>query len=411
MKTLKFKLKKLTKQQYKAINDFSHYSNNLYNYGLYITKKYFEETNKYIGYNKLINEVQQNENYKLLPAQSAQQIIKLIDKNFRSFFALLRKKNQGQYTADVNTPKFRKKGNCFNIIYTFQNSRLKNNILTLDISREYKKQNNIKLKIPFNYNIDGKIKQIIVKPINKGKFFNCYIQYEEYKIEVNYELDNKKYLSLDLGLDNLAACVSSIGHSFLLNGKPLKSYNCWYNKRKAKLKSELKLKNDKHWSNQLSKIEQDRYWFIDNYFNQYVSKIIKYCIQNQIANIICGYNEGWKQEVNLGKKNNQNFVNIPHYLFKRKLENKCNEYGLNFILQEESYTSKCSFLDKESVEKHDQYLGKRIKRGLFKSFDGKLINADVNGSANIMKKVIGDVIYDQPIVGLMFNPIKINCFT
>jgi IS605 OrfB family transposase len=412
MKTLKFKLKKLDKNQYKSFLDFSHYSNNLYNYGLYIAKKYFKETGKYIGRFKLEKEVKENENYKLLPSQSAQQIIKLIDKNFRSFFVLLKRKNKGEYQDKINTPKFKKRGSCFNIIYTFQNCRLKNSILTFNTSNEYKKQNSVKLKIPFTYNIDGKIKQIIIKPINNGQYFNCYIQYEEYPMEINYELKKENYLAIDLGLDNLATCVSTVGHSFILNGKPLKSYNCWYNKRKAKLKSELKLKNKKDWSKQFTKIEQNRFWFIDNYFNQCVSNIIKFCIENKVANIICGYNKTWKKEINIGKKNNQNFVNIPYLNFKRKLEAKCIEYRIQFVQQEESYTSKCSFLDKEEVCKHDQYLGKRVKRGLFKSSGGRLLNADVNGSANIMKKVIGDVIYkdNQSIVGLMFNPIKINVF-
>ncbi|WP_082270381.1 IS200/IS605 family accessory protein TnpB-related protein [Leptospira interrogans] len=176
---------------------------------------------------------------------------------------------------------------------------------------------------------------------------------------------------------------------------------------KAKIKSELKIKNDKHWSKKLTWLENKRKWFIDNYFNQYVSYLIKHCNQNNIGNIVIGYNETWKQEINLGKKNNQNFTNIPYFLFKRKLENKCIEYGINFIQVNESYTSKCSSLDFESIEKQEKYLGRRIKRGLFKTSKGKLLNADVNGSLNILRKVVGDD-FIQPIADLMFNPIKIE---
>jgi len=405
MKTLKFKLHKLSKEQYLALKDFSHYSNNLYNYSLYIAKEYFKETGKYIGLNKLIKEVGGNENYKLLPAQSAQQIVRLLDKNFRSFFALLRKKQSGTYNDKINIPKFKKKGDTFNIIYTFQSFRITKGFITLNSSNEYKKINPVKLKIPFTFDIDGKVKQIIIKPYNKGQYFNCYLQYEENTQKEELCLNKDKYLSIDLGLNNFASVIDTDGHSFILNGKSLKSYNIWYNKRKAKLKSELKKKNKKEWSKQLQLLEEKRKWFIDNYFNQFVSTLIKHCIKYQIGNIVIGYNETWKSGINLGKRNNQNFIYIPFLNFKRKLENKCNENEIKFIQVEESYTSKCSALDLEPVKKQDSYLGNRIKRGLFKTSKGQLINADINGALNILRKVIGDD-FIQPIAGLMFNPIK-----
>ena len=408
MKTLKFKLHKMNKQQYLYFKNMSHYLNNLYNYALFIVKKYFEETNKYISYNKLEKEVKNNDNYKLLPAQSAQQIIKLLDKDMRSFFSLLKRKNNGSYTGNVSIPRYKKKGGTFNIIYTYQNCRIKNNNINFAVSKLYEKNNDIKVSIPFTYDLDGKLKQIIVKPFNGGNFFEIYMQYEENKKQIT-KLNQDKYLSIDLGLNNLATIVDTDGHSIIMNGKPLKSYNIFYNKKKAKIQSELKLKNNKHWSKKLSKIENKRKWFIDNVFNQYVCYIIKHCKKYNIGNVIVGYNETWKQNINLGKKNNQNFTNIPFYIFKRKLENKCKENGIYFEMINESYTSKCDALGMEEIKKHDIYLGKRIKRGLFQSSTGKLINADVNGSLNIMRKVIGDD-FIQPIKGLVFNPIKIINF-
>ena len=413
LKTLKQTLH-LNKNQYKILRDYAHYSNNLYNYGLYIIRQYYFETGKYLGYNKLEKEVKLNENYRLLPVQSAQQILRLLDKNFRSFFALLRKKNLGQYTDKINIPKYKNKGGMFNIIFTFQNFtfRENKNILTFHQSKEYKKLNSNKLFIDFNYKIDGKIKQILFKPANNGQYFKMYIQYEENRKENNYELNKNNYLSIDLGINNLASCFNGqTGHSLLMNGKPLKSYNRYYNKQMSKIKSELKLKNKKDWSNRLQRFTNNRENYIDNYFNQIVNKIIKYCIQNNIGNIILGYNENWKKNINIGKVNNQKFMNIPYLQFKIKLENKCNENGMIFQYIEESYTSKCSFLDNEEMIKKDNYLGKRIKRGLFKSQFGKLLNADINGAANILRKnVIGDIRNNQPILGLMFNPIKINIF-
>lgn len=414
MKTLKQKLR-LTKEQYRMVKDFSHYSNNLYNVAIYISKCYFQETGKYIGLKLLESECKKNENYKLLPSQSAQQIIRLVDKNYRSFFALLRKKNQGQYTDKINSPKFKEKGGTFNIIYTFQNCKLKNNILLLAGSNQYRTLTGIKnIQLKFTKEINGKIKQIIVKPINKGQYFEIHIQYEENKQPRKEKLKHENYLSIDLGINNLCSCFNSkTGHSFLMNGKPLKSYNQWFNKNKAKIQSELEQKQKKKWSKKWSKKLQNmttnRKWYIDNYLNQTISKIIKYCLHNEISNIVMGYNQSWKQNSNINKLNNQKFQSIPYLLLKQKLEYKCNDNNINFIFQEEGYTSKCSFLDNEEMIKKDDYLGQRLKRGLFKSQAGKLINADINGSANILRKVIPNILNkNQGIVGLMFNPIKIN---
>lgn len=414
MKTLKQQLRKLNKEQYQTLKDFCHYSNNLYNYTLYVAKEYYKETNKYIGSKELYNEVKDNENFKLLPVQCSQQIIRLIDKDFRGFFALLRRKQKGQYPNNVNSPKFKKKGGTFNLIYTNQNSRLskKKKTLSFDSSNAYNKLKNKKLtlKIPFSYDIDGEIKQIIIKPINDGQYFNLYITYEENKKEVKNNVNKNKYVAIDLGINNFASFVDSSGRSYLVNGKPLKSYNRQFNKRNAGLKSELEKKNGKKWSRRLETLNQKRYWWIDNYFNQVASKLMKYCAANQIGNLILGYNKNWKQDLNIGKVNNQKFQYIPYYLFKRKLEHKCSEFGIQYVQQEESYTSKCSFLDKEEIGEKENYFGERIKRGLFKSANGIIINADINGSGNILRKVIGDTIYSQPIEGLMLNPVKINFF-
>lgn len=402
---------KLNKSQYKIFKDYSHYSNNLYNYALYICNQYFKETNKYIGLKTLEKQVKFNKNYKLLPAQNSQQLLRLVDKNYRSFFSLLRKKKLGQYNDNINVPKYKKKGSCFNIIFTGQNCNLKNNIILFPKSKLYKSINSSKLHLKFTYKINCTIKQIIIKPYNDGKFFKMFIQYEENKNNnINYDLKKENKLSIDLGINNLAACFSNVSGPFIINGKPLKSYNRYYNKTTSEIKSKLKKINNKNWSNKLSKINENRNNYIDNYFNQSVNKIIKYCLNNKIGEIIFGYNEGWKTNINIGKINNQKFIYIPYYLFKRKIESKCRQYNINFILTEESYTSKCSFLDNEELCKKEEYLGKRVKRGLYRSKEGILLNADVNGSANIMRKVIDNVYsnIDQSILDLMLNPFKFN---
>lgn len=408
MKTLKQHLK-LNKIQYKILKDYSHYSNNLYNSALYVIRQYYFQTNKYIGYGQLDKEMKINENYRLLSTQSAQQILRLVDQNFRSFFGLIKKKKQGKYDGKIRIPNYLEKNKCFNVIYTSQNSRLtKHNKLSFDRSVLYKKENtDSKLEIDFNYKIDGKIKQIMFKSDKDGRYFKMYINYEENKSK-GIKSDKNKYLSIDLGIDNFCACVDTLGHSFLMNGKPLKSYNRWYNKIISERKSILKTKNNKEWSKYLTKITIDRENFIDNYFNQIVNKIVKHCIQYEIGNIIIGYNETWKNECKMGVTNNQKFVSIPHRIFKQKLENKSDSLGINTIDHEENYTSKCSFIDLETICKHENYLGKRIKRGLFRTNDGLYINSDINGSGNIMRKVIGDAWLSQPIVDLMLNPVRLN---
>jgi len=406
LKTLKQHLK-LNKNQYKILKDYAHYSNNLYNSALYVVRQYYFQTNKYIGYKKLEKELKTNDNFNLLPIQSAQQILRLIDQNYRSFFTLLRKKQKGQYDGKIHIPNYLEKNKCYYIIFTFQNSKIIENKIHLYRSKNYKKLNSNKLEIDFTYKIDGKIKQILFKPDKEGKYFKMYINYEENKPK-EIIFDKNKYLSIDFGIDNLCGCVDTLGHSFLMNGKPIKSYNRWYNKKLAERRSILKIKNNKEWSSYLTKITIDRENFIDNYFNQVVSRIIKHCIQYEIGNIIIGYNESWKTECNMGKVNNQKFIYIPYRLLKQKLENKCINLAINTIDHEESYTSKCSLVDLEPIKIHDKYVGKRIQRGLFKTKNGLFLNADINGSGNIMRKVIGDAWLSQPIVDLMFNPFRFD---
>lgn len=348
-----------------------------------------------------------NENYKLLPVHCSQQIVKLIDQNFRSFITLLKKKNKGQYSGDIQTPRYRKKGGLYDVYFTNQSFVLKDKKIQLAVSRQYKKDLEIsKILVKFNKKIDGKVQQVVLKPINNGQYFKLILIYKEEKKEQIQSVESNK-ISIDLGINNFATVYSTVTRPFILNGKPLKSYNSYYNKQKAKVVSQLKINNNKFWSKKLQKIEERRHNYISNFFHQYSSYLVKYCIKNRVSEVIMGYNKEWKQSVNLGKVNNQKFCNIPYYKFKEMLRYKLEEIGVKFTINEESYTSKCSSLDNEKVCKHADYLGKRVKRGLFRSKDGKLINADLNGAINIMRKVIGDD-FIQPISDLVFNPVKKN---
>jgi putative transposase len=180
----------------------------------------------------------------------------------------------------------------------------------------------------------------------------------------------------------------------------MKSVNQYYNKTKAKLQS--KLENDKRTSKRIEKLTLKRNNKINDYLHKASRYIVNQLVSKDISKLIIGYNKQWKQDINIGKRNNQNFVNIPFYKFISMLEYKCELEGVEMITHEESYTSKCSFLDNEPIKKHDSYLGKRIKRGLFRSSKGELINADLNGSYNIMRKVVPN--FTNGIEGVVVHP-------
>ena len=226
-------------------------------------------------------------------------------------------------------------------------------------------------------------------------------------------------MSIDLGIDNLCTCTSNVTKSFIVNGKPIKSINQYYNKQKSKYQSILELKNHKKYSNRLYRLTLKRHNKIKDYFHKVSRYIVNQLVEQSINTLIIGKNNGWKQETNLGKRNNQNFVQIPFNMLINMLQYKCKIQGINCILQEESYTSKASFFDNDYIPiynkskseiKNYTFSCKRIKRGLYKT-NNILINADINGSLNILRKYLNvacDVIISSTSRGFVHNPVKIN---
>lgn len=399
MRTLKQRLKNLSKEHFSILKNYSKHSNSLYNSALYLCNEFFKQTGNYIGLKNLDKEMQNNFHYKELPSFNAQDIIRLVDKNFRSFFSLLNKKRRGEYQADIKSPKYRKKGDMYILIFNNQRISLNKDKKVLKLYKN--------LKLNFSFDLKGDIKQGIIKW--NGSNFTLYLSYEEEKVEE--KKDNKKYLGIDLGLNNLATCVTNVGLAFIVNGKPLKAYNQNYNKRKSSMQSELEIKNKVKSSKALRKLNEKRAFYVDNYMNQSVSYIVKEALKLEITTIVLGYNETWKQGINLGKKTNQSFTHIPHGMFRSKLVSLCEKVGIKVILTEESYTSKCSFLDGEYPRKYEEYKGKRVKRGLFRSSDGRMINADCNGAANIIAKVVSDIYkYMEEVEVSIVTPVVIDVF-
>lgn len=225
------------------------------------------------------------------------------------------------------------------------------------------------------------------------------------KLDLN--LNKSNFISIDLGLNNLCSCISNVDtNPFIINGRVIKSVNQWYNKEKAKLMSFV---GDKGTSRRINKITLYRNLFIEDKLHKISRYIINFCISNNIGKIIIGLNKEWKQEINIGKRNNQHFVSIPHSKLIDKITYKAKLIGIEVVIHEESYTSKVDHLAFESLNKHDVYIGKRIKRGLFQSSIGKLLNADINGAIGISRKVIGDSCINMIIgSGLAFNPVRVN---
>nr|DAQ82297.1 MAG TPA: endonuclease [Caudoviricetes sp.] len=315
------------------------------------------------------------------------------------FFSSLQSKKEGKHNKQVHPPYYKDKVKGRNIT-TFY----KTGLSKLTYKKEgliHISQTNIKFKskIPL-----AQIQQVKVVP--KNGYYELHV---DYNIEEVKPVVSENYAAIDLGLNNLATVVTTNSAPFIVNGRPLKSINHDWNKRKAKRQSKLKkgVKTSKKIRSETNKRNRK----VNNYLHQTTSAIVKKFILLGISKVVIGYNNGWKENINLGKRNNQNFVQIPHSRFIKMLSYKCTRAGITAITGEESYTSKCSFLDNESVEKHDVYIGKRVKRGLFVSSNGTLINADANGAYNIMKKHLGIRFSDLDPVQVCSTPkvLKVDC--
>ena len=387
---------KSNNRYYKELKNLCRLSKNLYNATLYEIRQYFFENKKYLSYPLIVKKFKETKNidYKSLPSQTAQQTMRAVDSSFRSFFKLLNMKNKGLYNKSINIPHYLKKDGYFTLIYTNQQlgKKLLNGIIRLPLSN-----------IEFHSNKKN-IKQVRFIPSNNYIIMEVIYEVKESEIKEN----NNRYCGIDLGLNNLATVTSNVSKPYIINGRPVKSINQYYNKKKAYLQSELK---DQKTSKRIQRLTLKRNNKKNDYFHKASSYIVNQLVSDSINTIIIGHNKDWKQDINIGSKNNQSFTSVPHTKLINQLKYKCKLVGINVICREESYTSKSSFLDHDPIPnlKDDKisFSGERIKRGLYKSGSGRLVNADVNGSYNIMRKEVGDVVLPTDR-GFVFNPIKIN---
>lgn len=389
--TIKQQVKQLSKEDYKNLRELSHIAKNLTNEAIYnVRQSYFNE-GKYLNYEKNYALLKNSENYKSLNSNMAQQILKEVDSMFQSFFGLIKLAEKGRYSfKDIKLPYYLPKDSFTTLVIGFV--RFNGNQLTIPYSQSYKKgHKGITINLPPKL-AGKKVKEIRIIPKSKARFFEIQYCYEAEEIQSN--LDENHALAIDLGIDNLAACVTSKGNSFIIDGKRLKSINQWFHKENARLQCiKDKQKFGKKSTNKQQTIRRNRNNKVNDYMNKSARMIINYCLNNDIGTLVCGYNKTFQRNSDIGKKNNQNFVNIPFGKLREKFRYLCKLYGIKYIEQEESYTSKASFFDEDIIPVYNQdtpqtytFSGKRIKRGLYQCGNGKTLNADINGALNILKK-------------------------
>ena len=377
-------------------------SKNLYNVGMYRVKKHYEENKEYLNYHSLYKILAEEDqvDYRALPQNVAAQTLMSLDRVWKSYFLALRtyKKNPKKFSGKPREPKFlHKTDGRFVATYTqraIQKKPFKKEIIQLT-------------GLDCQFNSFGFQKEDIqqIRIVPKDGFYNVEIVY---KVECDEPIVSDNHCGIDLGLNNLA----TLGFNnpdikpLIVNGKGIKSTNQYYNKKRAKIVSKLNL-DKKRSSKALKRLTKKRNNKVKNDLHKASREIVDYLKKNNISTVVIGHNKGWKDEINIGKRNNQNFVGVPHSQLIDYIKYKCILVGITTITREESYTSKCSFLDGEKIRKKKSYKGKRIKRGLFKSANGTLYNADLNGALNILRKESPSS-FDEGVEDLVVDPVKIN---
>ena len=411
--TVKQQIKHLSKEDYKSIKELCHIAKNLTNEAIYNVQQYYFTEDKFLKYEKNYTLLKSSPNYKELNSNMAQQILKEVDGSFKSFFGLIKLAKQGKYSfKDCKLPHYLPKDGYTTLVIGFV--RLNGNKLILPFSNNFKKTHKVvEITIP-PVLLDKKVKEIRILPKANARYFEIQYIYEAECIQRN--LNTQNALALDLGVNNLVTAVSSTGKSFIVDGRRLKSINQWFNKENARLQS---IKDKQHFgkkpTNRQKAIARDCNNKVNDYMNKAARMIIDYCINNDIGTLIAGYNVTFQRNTHIGKQNNQNFVNIPYGRLRDKLAYMCELNGITYVEQEESYTSKASFWDKDNIPvynndnpKEYEFSGNRVHCGLYETANGKTFNADINGALNIMRKssvVDMNILYGR---GEVDTPIRIR---
>ena len=385
---------------YSMLDNFCFKSKNLYNFANYQIRQEFCKNNNYINYNqmdKLLKQENMDYDYRNMPvAQSSQQCLRLLDKNWKSFFKSIKdwSKHKDKYTGRPKLPKYLPKNGRNLLILTNMNCKLKDGIIKFP-----KSFNGFTLKTRCN-----NLQQVRILPRNKHMVIEIV-----YNLEVSeIKQDNSRYIGIDIGLDNLATLTNNVGvQPLIISGRKLKSINKYYNKQMSYYREIAKRMNNLDYTNRINKLTIKRNNMITDLIHKASKSIINYALSCGANTIVIGNNKDWKRNSSMSKKVNQSFIGIPHQMLINQIIYKAENVGIKTIITEESYTSGTSFLDNELPIKANYNKSRRIYRGLFKSNNGRFINSDVNGSLQIMKKVFPNA-FSHGIEDYGFNPIRVG---
>lgn len=385
----------------KAIIEYlCHESNSLYNCSVYYARQIWFKTGKIVSGFDLTAQMKNNKHFHAGYASAMQQTCLSVGEAFKSFKQLLAKSKKGELNQKPRVPNYRKPGGLFTVTYPKKWLKLVDNLIRFPLGNQVKAWFGItEFFLPMPSNLEwSDIKEIRILPRNRQFYAEFVYQTEKSIIEI----DKSKVIGIDHGIDNWLTCVSNVGTSFIIDGLHLKSLNQWYNKTVANIKEG---KPQGFWSNRLAAITEKRNRQMRNAVNKAARIVINHCIDNKIGTIVFGWNQMQKDSADLGKKNNQKFVQIPTAKLKGRIAQLCEQAGIVFVETEESYTSKTSFLDNDVLPTFGakpegwKSSGIRITRGQFRTSTGIKINADCNGAVNIIKKVAAIFKFDLSGVG------------
>jgi len=364
-------------------------SHKLTNMGIYYARQLYFKARKGIGKYDLEKEYKTNNHYKVLHSQAAQQTLRTVSESFKSYYGLVKAYKAGKITDRPRIPNYRKKGGLATISYPKQALKLKEQGIRVPLGKTCKRWfglDSFYIPMPSNLNF-ADIKELRILPRNKCFYFEFVYKLESKKVD----LSPGNVLGIDPGLVNWLTCVSSVGTSFIVDGKHIKSMNRWYNKQVSTIKEN---KPQGFWNNKLAAITEKRNRQVRDGINKAARIVINHCLENNIGTIIFGWNKRNKDSINIGKKNNSEFVPIPTARLKDRIAQLCEQYGIQFLETEESYTSKASFLDSDYLPTYGEKpkdwkpSGRRTKRGLYRTANNWYVNADAQSAGNIIRKII-----------------------
>jgi len=332
------------------------------------------------------------------PAQTAQQVFRLLDQNWKAFFAALQdwRRHPEKYHGRPRVPRYKPKNGEAIVIFTNQQCRIRTGVLAFPKKSQLP---SIKTRI------SAPLRQVRILP--RGNHYILEIVYEQ--VPVDHKLDPRRVLSIDLGLNNLVTVVNNAGLSpWRVKGGIVKSINQYYNKVRAQLSSLRDKQGLTGTTRRLQRIFLKRTNKITDVFHKVSHRLISYCVTHEFGRIVIGYNKAWKQGVGMGRRTNQNFVGVPFLMLVNQIRYKATLVGIEVLMVDERYTSKVSFLDGEPIQHHPTYRGRRVTRGLFRSSTGHIMNADVNGAYNIGRKAVPKAFAVDGIEGVGLHPYSVT---